>query len=190
MFVDLRSRWPGIAMGRRDAPSPGVKLPTFSVSPSGRWAEVSTRVGFSLAAGGLVWWGGRHGIYGLLMAAALLIGPVLWIVARPGWGTASRVVVADQFIEAAGYGRRRVRLTWDGIGEVQHFVRATTRGPVRVLRLLSLDRQREVVFNDRLPGFERLMSLVEIKVRHMSVGTPSSWGRLLWSKSPGDEPRR
>jgi hypothetical protein len=117
-----------------------------------------------------------------LVAAALLVGPVLWVVARPGWRTAWRVVVSDQFVETTGYGGTRIRLAWDGVGEVQHFVRTTTRGPIRVLRLLSIDRQRDVIFDDRLPGFGQLMGLVETKIRHVNSGTPSSWGRLLWSK--------
>lgn len=126
----------------------------------------------------------RHGIVGLLAAAALLVGPVLWVVGRPGWRTAWRVVVSDEFVESTGYGGTRIRLGWDGIGEVQHFVRRTTGGPIRVLRLLSIDRQRDVTFDDRLPGFGQLMGLVETRIRHVNGGTPSSWGRLLWSK-PG-----
>jgi hypothetical protein len=53
----------------------------------------------------------------------------------------------------------------------------------RALRLLSIDRQRDLIFDDRLPGFEQLMSLVEIKIRHVKNGTPSSWERFLWLKS-------
>jgi hypothetical protein len=112
----------------------------------------------------------------------VLAGAVWWVVRRPGWGSAWRIVVADQYVEATGYGGMRVRLGWDGVGEIQHFVRRTMRGPVRVLRLLSIDRQRRVSFNERMPGFEQLMRLVERKVRHVSAGAPSAWDRLLWSK--------
>jgi hypothetical protein len=52
-----------------------------------------------------------------------------------------------------------------------------------VLRLLSIDRQREIIFDDRLPGLEQLMGLVETKIRHVGSGTPSSWGRLVWAES-------
>jgi hypothetical protein len=34
-----------------------------------------------------------------------------------------------------------------------------------------------------LAGFERLMGFVEAKVRHVSSGAQSSWGRLLWPGS-------
>jgi hypothetical protein len=69
----------------------------------------------------------------------------------------------------------RIRLAWDGVGEVQHFVRTTTRRPIRVLRLLSIGRQLDVIFDDRLPGCEQLMSLGEMKVRHFNSGTRISW---------------
>lgn len=155
---------------------------TFASSVPNRWAEVGARACVGLASAAIVGWGARHGIVGLLAAAALLVGPVLWVVWRPGWRTAWRVVVSDEFVESTGYGGTRIRLGWDGIGEVQHFVRRTTRGPIRVLRLLSIDRQRDVIFDDRLPGFGQLMGLVETRIRHVNSGTPSSWGRLLWSK--------
>lgn len=160
----------------------GVKSLTFASSVSKRWAEVGARVCVGLASAAIVGWGARHGPYGLLVAAALLGWPVFWVVARPGWRTAWRVVVSDQFVETTGYGGTRIRLAWDSVGEVQHFVRTTTRGPIRVLRLLSIDRQRDIIFDDRLPGFGQLMGLVETKIRHVNSGTSSSWGRLLWSK--------
>lgn len=176
---------PDSALERLGVTASSVKPPTFACSVSRRCAGVGARVCVGLAGTAIVGWGARHGIYGLLGAAALLVGPVLWVVARPGWRTAWRVVVSDQYIEATGYGGTRIRLAWDGVGEVQHFVRTTTRRPIRVLRLLSIDRQRDVIFDDRLPGFEQLMSLVEMKVRHVNSGTPSSWERLLWLKSGG-----
>ena len=174
----------GVVTPRADSPR------TFAWSASGRWAEVSARVGVVLAGTGLVWWGAHHGLSGLPVAAIGLVGPIWWLVARSGRGTAWRIVASEQFIESVGFGGARVRLTWDGVGEVQHFARRTARGPVRVLRLLSLDRQREVTIDDRLSGFDSLMRLVETKVRHAGAGTPSSWGRLLWSQSPGDGSRR
>jgi hypothetical protein len=45
-----------------------------------------------------------------------------------------------------------------------------------------MDRQREVIFNDRLPRFDELMRLVEARIRHVGLGEPSAWVRLLWSK--------
>jgi hypothetical protein len=150
---------------------------TREFSMTGRWAEVGARLCVGLAGAAVVVWGVSHGVYGLFAAAALLLG---WAVARPAWRTAWRVVVSDRHIEATRYGGTRVRLTWDGVGEVQHFVRESIRGPVRFLRLVSLDRQREVIFSDRLPGFEELMGLVETAIRHIRTGEPTAWGRLLW----------
>ncbi len=147
-----------------------------------RWVEMGARLCVGLAGAAVVVWGVGHGVYGLLVAATLLFGPFFWAVARPGWRTAWRVVVSNQYIEATRYGGMRVRLTWDGVGEVQHFVRATIQGPIRLVRLVSIDRQHEVIFNDHLPRFEALMGLVEAKIRHVSTGEPTSWGRLLWSK--------
>jgi hypothetical protein len=176
--------------GRGVVTPPADSLRTFAWSASGRWAEVSARVGVVLAGTGLVWWGAHHGIAGLPVAAIGLVGPLWWLVARSGRGTAWRILASEQFIESVGFGGTRVRLAWDGVAEVQHFARRTTRGRVRVLRLLSLDRQREVIIDDRLSGFDSLMRLIETKVRHAGAGTPSSWGRLLWSQSPGDGSRR
>jgi len=110
---------------------------------------------------------------------ALICGPLFWTVARQGWRTAWRVVISDQGIEASRYGGRRVELPWDSIAEVQHSVRRTIQGPLRLVRLVSIDRQREVIFNDRLPRFEELMRLVEAQIRHVGPEEPTSWGRLL-----------
>ena len=62
----------------------------------------------------------------------------------------------------------------------QHFVRETIQGPVRVPRLVSLDRQREVIFSDRVPRFEELMGLVE------SMLPPQAPMAQLHAASPGD----
>lgn len=159
-----------------------MKAATFECSMADRWVEMGARLGVGLAGAAVVAWGVYRGIYGGFVAAALLCGPFFWAVARQGWRTAWRVVVSDEFIEATRSGGTRVRLSWDGVGEVQHFVRATIQGPVRLVRLLSIDRQLEVIFNDRLPRFEELMGLVEAKVRHVSADEPTSWGRLLWSR--------
>lgn len=161
---------------------PVVKPPAFASSLWKRLAELGARAGVGVVGVAVSAWGVRHGVPGVLVAATVLAGAVWWVVARPGWGSAWRIVVADQYVEATGYGGMRVRLTWDGVGEIQHFVRRTMRGPVRVLRLLSIDRQRQVSFNERVPGFEQLMRLVESKVRHVSAGAPSAWDRVLWSK--------
>lgn len=162
---------------------PGVARFAFAGSISKRWTGLGVRVGVGLASAAVVGWGAQRGFFGLLVAAALLVGPILWVVSRPGWRTARRVVVSDRYLEATHCGGTRIRLAWDGVGEVQHFVRGRRRYPIRVLRLLSIDRQRDVMFDDRLPGFEQLMGLVEPKIRHVSSGTPSSWGRLLWPES-------
>ncbi len=153
---------------------------TFESSLTDRWAEVGARLCVGLASAAVVVWGVWHGIYGLLAAAALLFGPLFWVVARQAWRTAWRIVVSDEYIEASRYGGRRIRLSWDGVGEVQHFVRRTIQGPIRFVRFVSIDRQHEVILNDRLPGFEELMSVVETKIRHVRTGEPTSWRRLLW----------
>jgi hypothetical protein len=153
----------------------------FQFSRADRCAEVGARVAVGLAGVAVIAWGVRHGLPGVLVAAGVLCGPFFWVLARQGWRSAWRIVVSGEHIEATRIGARRVRLRWDGIGEVQHFVRATIRGPIRLLRLVSIDRQREVIFNDRL-----LMRLVEAGVRHVGPGEPSAWGRLLWAKpAPG-----
>jgi len=142
---------------------------------------MGARLGVGLAGAAVAVWGVSHGIYGAAVAATLLCGPLFWAVARQGWRTAWRIVVSDQHIEATRMGARQVRLTWDGVGEVQHFVRRTIQGPIRLLRLVSIDRQREIIFSDRLPRFEELMRVVEAKIRHVGPAEPSAWGRLLWS---------
>jgi hypothetical protein len=163
-----------------------MKAATFECSMADRWVEMGARLGVGLAGAAVVAWGVYHGIYGAFVAAALLCGPFFWAVARPGWRTAWRVVVSDESIEATRSGGRRVCLSWDGVGEVQHFVRATIQGPVRLVRLVSIDRQLEVIFNDRLPRFEELMGFVEARVRHVSAEEATSWGRLLWSRPRAD----
>ena len=147
-----------------------------------RCVEKGARLSVGLAGAAVVAWGVDHGIYGALVAAALLCGPLFWAVARPGWRTASRVVVSDESIEATRSGGRQVRLTWDGVGETQHFERATIEGPVRLVRLVSIDRQLEVIFTDRLPRFDELLSLVEAHVRHVSAKEATSWRRVFWSR--------
>jgi hypothetical protein len=156
---------------------------TFASSRSRRWAQLVARACVVVTCAVILGWGARRGIYGLLVAATLLIAPILWLVSRPGWRAARRLVVSDEYLEGTGCGGTRIRLTWDGVGEVQHFVRTSTRGPIRVLRLASIDRQREVIFDDRLLGFEQLMGLVQTRIRHVPSGTPSSWGRMLWPPS-------
>ena len=170
-------------LGRPGVIGPGVKPPAFASSLWKRLAELGVRAGVGVGGVAISAWGVRPGGPGALVAATVLAGAVWWVVGRPGWGSAWRIVVADEYVEATGYGGTRVRLGWDGVGEIQHFVRATIGGPVRVLRLLSIDRQRQVSFNERMPGFEQLMRLVESKVRHVSAGAPSAWDRLLWLKT-------
>lgn len=172
-----------IVLERPGVIGPGVKRPAFAYALWMRLAEVAARAAVGVAGIAISAWGVRHGVPGVLVAATVLVGAVSWVVGRPGWGSAWRIVVADEYVEATGYGGTRVRLGWDGVGEIQHFVRRTIRGPVRVLRLLSIDRQRQVSFNERMPGFEQLMRLVESKVRHVSTGAPSAWDRLLWLKA-------
>jgi hypothetical protein len=152
----------------------------FECSVVNRWAEMAARLGVGLLGVALVVWGVSHGSSGLGVAATLLGGPFFWVVACHGWRTAWRVSVSDQHIEGARIGARPVRLTWAGVGEVQHFVRETSRGPIRLLRLLSIDRQREIVFTDRLPRFEELMRMVEAAIRHVSTEDSPAWGHFLW----------
>lgn len=153
---------------------------TFKSSRRDRWTEVGARLGVGAAGIVVVAWGVSHGVVGVVVGAALMCGPLFWTVARQGWRTAWRVVVSDQGIEASRYGGRRVELPWDGIAEVQHSVRRSINGPLRLLRLVSIDRQREVIFNDRLPRFEELIRLVEAQIRHVGPEEPTSWERLLW----------
>jgi hypothetical protein len=153
---------------------------TFKSSRRDRWVEVGARLGVGAAGVVVVAWGVSHGIVGVMVGAALMGGPLFWTVARHGWRTAWRVVVSDQGIEASRYGGRCVEVPWYGIAEVQHSVRRTIQGPLRLVRLVSIDRQREVIFNDRLPRFEELMRLVEARIRHVGLEEPTSWARLLW----------
>jgi hypothetical protein len=153
---------------------------TFESSGRDRWTEVGARLGVGAASVVVVMWGVSHGIVGVVVGAVLMCGPLFWTVARQGWRTAWRVVVSDQGIGASRYGGRLVELPWYGIAEVQHSVRRTIQGPLRLVRLVSIDRQREVIFNDRLPRFDELMRLVEAQIRHVGPEEPTSWERLLW----------
>ena len=152
-----------------------VKPPTFACSLSKRGAGVGARVrrlgGYRDRRAGA-----RYGPYGLLgAAAALLVGPVLWVVRVPAGGQHGGSSCRISTSRPPADRGTRIRLAWDGVGEVQHFVRTTTRRPIRVLRLLSIGRQLDVIFDDRLPGCEQLMSLGEMKVRHFNNGTRISW---------------
>ena len=167
-----------------------MKPTTFDCSMTDRWIESAARLGVGVAGAAVVMGGAYHGVYGAFVAAILLGGPLCWVIARRGWRSARRVVVSDEDIEATRFGSTRVRLMWDGVGEVQHRVKATSQGPVRLVRLVSIDRQDEVVFSDRWPRFEELMGLVEAHVRHVSTEEATSWGRFLWPQPPAalDEP--
>jgi hypothetical protein len=111
----------------RLAVTPPVASPrTFAWSASGRWAEVTVRVGVALTGTGLVW-GAPHSIYGLLGGGERAGRTGLCMVVRPGRGTTWRIVASEQFIEAVGFGGTRVPLSWDGVGEIQQLVPRTAR---------------------------------------------------------------
>jgi hypothetical protein len=172
--------------GFRSVPAPGAtdaELVTFESPAAERWGEIGWRLCLGVASALAVTWGAGHGIQALLAAMLASGGLFWWSVAREAGRTARRLVVSDRFLEATHHGGRRVRLAWDSVGEVQHFVRSTRRGPARFLRLVSIDRQTQVIFSDRLPGFERLMALVEAGVRHVGAGDPSAWRRMLWERA-------
>lgn len=156
---------------------------TFDCSKSDRWVESGARLGVGLVGAAVIAWGACRGVYGLFGAAALLGGSLLWVIMPRSWRSAWRVVASDEGIEAARPGSRRVRLTWDGIGDVQYRTKRGMRGPVRLMRLVSIDRQGEIVFNDRWPQFEELLGLVEAHVRHVDAKEATSWSRSLWPKS-------
>jgi hypothetical protein len=164
------------SVGRVMVPAGGQSV--FAASVWNRVAALGARVCVvGLAAAAILGFGARHGVSGGVVAAAVLVGPLLWVAARPGWRAAWRVVASEQYVEGTRYGGRRVRLTWDHVGEVQRFVRRGSRGWIRVLSLSSIDRQREIIFDDRLPGFEQLVAVVETRTGRVSDGAPSSWRR-------------
>jgi len=168
----------------------GIRPMTFAAPVLTRVAALGARGCIAgLAAAAILWFGARYGISGGVVTAAVLVGPLLWVASRPGWRAVWRVVVSEQYVEGTGYGGRRVRLPWDHVGEVQRFVRRGSRGWIRVLSLSSIDRQREIIFDDRLPGFEQLVTVVETRTRRVSDGTPSSWGRMLGPEPAAPNPR-
>ena len=176
------------SVGRMMVPAGGQSV--FAASVWNRVAALGARVCVvGLPAAAILGFGARHGVSGGLVAAAVLVGPLLWVAARPGWRAAWRVVASEQYVEGTRYGGRRVRLTWDHVGEVQRFVRRGSRGWIRVLSLSSIDRQREIVFDDRLPGFEQLVAVVENRTGRVKDGAPSSWGRMRGPEPATQIPR-
>jgi hypothetical protein len=176
------------SVGRVMAPAGGQSV--FAASVWNRVAAVGARVCVvGLAAAAILGFGARHGVAGGVVAAAVLVGPLLWVAARPGWRAAWRVVASEQYVEGTRYGGRRVRLTWDHVGEVQRFVRRGSRGWIRVLSLSSIDRQREIIFDDRLPGFEQLVAVVETRTGRVSDGAPSSWRRARGPEPAAQDPQ-
>jgi len=176
------------SVGRVMAPAGGQSV--FAASVWNRVAALGARVCVvGLAAAAILGFGARHGVSGGVVAAAVLVGPLLWVAARPGWRAAWRVVASEQYVEGTRYGGRRVRLTWDHVGEVQRFVRRGSRGWIRVLSLSSIDRQREIIFDDRLPGFEQLVAVVETRTGRVSDGAPSSWRRARGPEPAAQDPQ-
>jgi len=176
------------SVGRVMAPAGGQSV--FAASVWNRVAAVGARVCVvGLAAAAILGFGARHGVSGGVVAAVVLVGPLLWVAARPGWRAAWRVVASEQYVEGTRYGGRRVRLTWDHVGEVQRFVRRGSRGWIRVLSLSSIDRQREIIFDDRLPGFEQLVAVVETRTGRVSDGAPSSWRRARGPEPAAQDPQ-
>jgi hypothetical protein len=176
------------SVGRVMAPAGGQSV--FAASVWNRVAAVGARVCVvGLAAAAILGFGARHGVSGGVVAAAVLVGPLLWVAARPGWRAAWRVVASEQYVEGTRYGGRRVRLTWDHVGEVQRFVRRGSRGWIRVLSLSSIDRQREIILDDRLPGFEQLVAVVETRTGRVSDGAPSSWRRARGPEPAAQDPQ-
>jgi hypothetical protein len=170
------------SVGRVMAPAGGQSV--FAASVWNRVAAVGARVCVvGLAAAAILGFGARHGVSGGVVAAAVLVA------ARPGWRAAWRVVASEQYVEGTRYGGRRVRLTWDHVGEVQRFVRRGSRGWIRVLSLSSIDRQREIIFDDRLPGFEQLVAVVETRTGRVSDGAPSSWRRARGPEPAAQDPQ-
>jgi|RhiMetdeSRZDD1v2_1073273.scaffolds.fasta_scaffold22784_3 hypothetical protein len=176
------------SVGRVMVPAGGQSV--FAASVWNRVAALGARVCVvGLAAAAILGFGARHGVSGGVVAAAVLVGPLLWVAARPGWRAAWRVVASEQYVEGTRYGGRRVRLTWDHVGEVQRFVRRGSRGWIRVLSLSSIDRQREIIFDDRLPGFEQLVAVVETRTGRVSDGAPSSWRRARGPEPAAQDPQ-
>jgi hypothetical protein len=176
------------SVGRVMAPAGGQSV--FAASVWNRVAAVGARVCVvGLAAAAILGFGARHGVSGGVVAAVVLVGPLLWVAARPGWRAAWRVVASEQYVEGTRYGGRRVRLTWDHVGEVQRFVRRGSRGWIRVLSLSSIDRQREIILDDRLPGFEQLVAVVETRTGRVSDGAPSSWRRARGPEPAAQDPQ-
>ena len=176
------------SVGRVMVPAGGQSV--FAASVWNRVAALGARVCVvGLAAAAILGFGARHGVSGGVVAAAVLVGPLLWVAARPGWRAAWRVVASEQYVEGTRYGGRRVRLTWDHVGEVQRFVRRGSRGWIRVLSLSSIDRQREIIFDDRLPGFEQLVAVVETRTARVNDGAPSSWQRARGPEPAAQNPQ-
>lgn len=176
------------SVGRVMVPAGGQSV--FAASVWNRVAALGARVCVvGLAAAAILGFGARHGVSGGVVAAAVLVGPLLWVAARPGWRAAWRVVASEQYVEGTRYGGRRVRLTWDHVGEVQRFVRRGSRGWIRVLSLSSIDRQREIIFDDRLPGFEQLVAVVETRTGRVNDGAPSSWRRARGPEPAAQNPQ-
>lgn len=113
----------------------------------------------------------------IVLAGGGLVSQAIWKVRQ----LADYVALTDDQIEARTFGGNTVRLQWSRIGELQEFRKPTQVGIVTTIRLLSLDRAQQIVFDSQMPKFESLVGEIRTRIPHAITGRrPSFKERYLW----------
>jgi hypothetical protein len=131
-------------------------------------------VALGLAAGFVYYGYNVAGVAILLIGSAFLFR-TLWKIRQ----VAERVLISDEKIEAWAYGGRRVCLQWDRIGELRQVDLITQTRTIKIVRIISLDRQQQIVITDLLIGFDDLMARIHAQTPHVRTGSEPTLGEKL-----------
>jgi hypothetical protein len=94
---------------------------------------------------------------------------------------AASITLTDEQIETKTFGGTTIRLPWSRIGELQEFRKPTQVGIVTTIRLISRDRDQQIIFDNQMPEFERLIEEIRVRTPHAITGRrPSLKDRYLW----------
>jgi hypothetical protein len=110
----------------------------------------------------------------------IVVGAALWYSVWKTMQVAERVAISDKQFEAWNYGGKHVCLRWDQIDQLRQFNVAEASGPIRVIRVIPMDREEQIVVTDLLNNFTDLVAQIKTKVPHARIeGKPSFWERIL-----------
>jgi len=92
-----------------------------------------------------------------------------------------RIVITDDQIEAWTDSSRYTLLRWDEIQEIRQFSMATRNGPIKIVRLIPSDKNKQIFITERVADFAEIMQHVRSKTPHAQPGKSLTLGeRIFW----------